>query len=141
MAASLMKQGKIQRVFVGADRVAINGDFANKIGTYNMAVVAKHHNVPFHPVSPLSTVDFECKSGEEIHIEHRSDDEVRGWSRFCLTDQVRGAFGTIWAPKDAKTHNPCFDVTPVDLVTSLVLDVGILSNEQLKQGQILNWKK
>ncbi len=63
MAATLMKQGKIQRVFVGADRIATNGDFANKIGTYSVAVLAHHHRIPFHPVAPTSTVDFECPDG------------------------------------------------------------------------------
>jgi len=126
MAASLMKQGKIQRVFVGADRIATNGDFANKIGTYNMAVIAHHHKVPFHPVAPLSTVDFSCKSGDEIQIEFRNQEEVRG------------AFGVTWAPATAKTHNPSFDVTPVDMVTSLVLDTAVLSQDQLKKGEIRN---
>lgn len=63
MAAVLMKQGKIQRILVGADRIAMNGDFANKIGTYSVAVLAKYHNIPFHPVAPVSTIDFNCPSG------------------------------------------------------------------------------
>jgi len=129
MAAQLMREKKIQRVFVGADRVALNGDVANKIGTYNMAVIAKFHNIPFHPVAPLSTVDFTCPSGADIHIEHRSATEVRG------------AFGVQWAPAESPTHNPCFDVTPVDLISSLVLDVGVVSNEELKKGDIIKYKK
>jgi methylthioribose-1-phosphate isomerase len=64
MAATLMKQGKIQRIFVGADRIALNGDFANKIGTYSIAVLAKYHNIPFHPVAPISTIDFNCPTGK-----------------------------------------------------------------------------
>jgi len=124
MAAQLMKEGKINRVFVGADRVAMNGDFANKIGTYNVAIIAKYHNVPFHPVAPFSTLDFECESGDQIPIEQRSSDEVRG------------AFGTFWAPKSSNTYNPAFDVTPGELITSLVLDQGIFTRDQIREGAL-----
>eukprot|EP01114_Cavostelium_apophysatum_P012553 TRINITY_DN2838_c0_g1_i4.p1 TRINITY_DN2838_c0_g1~~TRINITY_DN2838_c0_g1_i4.p1 ORF type:complete len:311 (-),score=56.66 TRINITY_DN2838_c0_g1_i4:33-965(-) len=126
MAATLMRQGKIQRIFVGADRIATNGDFANKIGTYSVAVLAKHHNIPFHTVAPTSTVDFECPSGEHIPIEERKAEEVLGAS---------GHFGSVrWAPKNATTHNPAFDVTPVDLLESIILDSGIYTKEQLNAG-------
>lgn len=124
MAATLMRQGKIHRVFVGADRIATNGDFANKIGTYSVAVLAKHHGIPFYPVAPLSTVDFECASGDSIPIELRKAEEVHG------------AFGTLWAPKGAPAFNPAFDVTPVELVTALVLDTGILTQNDIKEGKI-----
>ncbi|EGC40131.1 translation initiation factor eIF-2B alpha subunit [Dictyostelium purpureum] len=123
MAATLMRSGKIQRVLVGADRICRNGDFANKIGTYGVSVLAHHHNVPFHAVAPMSTVDIKCETGEDIPIEERSSSEVQGAS---------GAFGTVrWAPKNSKTFNPAFDVTPMNLVTSLILDIGIIDKNNL----------
>jgi len=128
MAATLMRDKKIDRVLVGADRIATNGDFANKIGTYNVAIIAKHHNVPFHAVAPLSTVDFKCKSGEDIPIEQREGSEVLG---------ATGSFGAVrWSPADSQAYNPAFDTTPVDLISSLILDTGICSQEQLKNGQL-----
>jgi len=123
MAAVLMREGKINRVLVGADRIATNGDFANKIGTYNVAVLAKFHNVPFHPVAPLSTVDFNCKTGSDIPIEQRASHEVLGAS---------GAFGTVrWGPQDSNTFNPAFDVTPVGLVESMILDTGVYARDSI----------
>eukprot|EP01133_Synstelium_polycarpum_P018596 gene18596-22250_t len=107
MAATLMRAGKIQRVLVGADRIARNGDFANKIGTYSVAVLAHYHNVPFHCVAPWTTVDLTCESGDSIPIEERAHHEVQGAS---------GSFGTVrWAPESAPTFNPSFDVTPSEL--------------------------
>jgi len=133
MAATLMRQGKIQRVFVGADRIATNGDFANKIGTYSVAVIAHHHNVPFHAVAPTSTVDFECPSGDHIEIEMRKSEEVLGAS---------GHFGTVrWAPAEANTFNPAFDVTPATLVHSIILDTGIYTRDQLQKEEILKTLK
>ncbi|MBI5512557.1 MAG: S-methyl-5-thioribose-1-phosphate isomerase [Deltaproteobacteria bacterium] len=126
MAALLLRAGRVKRVLVGADRVARNGDFANKVGTYGLAVQCAHHGVPFHPVAPWSTVDLAVPSGEHIPIEDRAPDEVRGAS---------GAFGTVrWAPEDAAVFNPSFDVTPASLVTSLVLDRGVYSREALLAG-------
>lgn len=116
MAATLMHQGKINRILVGADRIAVNGDFANKIGTYSLAVLAQHHHIPFHVVAPYTTIDPTCQSGNCITIEQRAADEVRG---------IKGSFGNIlWAPKNAPVYNPAFDVTPGDLVTSYILDTG-----------------
>jgi len=133
MAATLMRQGKIQRVFVGADRIATNGDFANKIGTYSVSVLCKHHNIPFHTVAPVSTVDFECPDGDHIPIEERKKEEVHGAS---------GAFGSVtWAPKNSNTYNPAFDVTPVDLLESIILDSGIYTKEDIKKGALLELKK
>ena len=133
MAACLMRTGKIQRVFVGADRIAENGDFANKIGTYSIAVLAKHHNIPFHPVAPMSTVDFKCKNQDGIEIEQRPAFEVQG---------VSGSFGsTRWAPADAPVFNPAFDTTPSTLVTSLVLDKGIYSSQELQDGILKSLNK
>jgi len=126
MAAVLMAQGKIQRIFVGADRIALNGDFANKIGTYTVAILAKYHRVPFHPVAPLSTVDFLCEHGRFIPIEERAAREVLGAS---------GSFGSVrWAPEDSLAFNPAFDVTPAELVESLILDTGVYTKAQLQEG-------
>ena len=122
MAALLMRDGKVQRVLVGSDRVAANGDFANKVGTYGVAVQARFHGVPFHPVAPFSTVDLACPNGAAIPIEERDPTEVRGYGKLR------------WAPEGMPTWNPSFDVTPVDLVTSLVLDRGVYSAEELKSG-------
>ncbi len=122
MAALLMRDGKVQRVLVGSDRVAANGDFANKVGTYGVAVLARFHGVPFHPVAPFSTVDLACPNGAAIPIEERDPAEVRG-------------YGSLrWAPEGMPAWNPSFDVTPVDLVTSLVLDRGVYSAEKLRSG-------
>jgi methylthioribose-1-phosphate isomerase len=119
MAALVMRAGKVQRVLVGADRIARNGDFANKVGTYGVAVLAKHHGVPFHPVAPFTTVDLACARGDDIEIEQRDAAEVRG---------VRGSFGAVrWAPDGCAVFNPAFDVTPAALVTSLVLDRGVFT--------------
>ena len=111
-----MRSGKISRVLLGADRIAANGDFANKIGTYSVAVLARYHSIPFHVVAPYTTIDPNCPSGDEICIEQRSPHEVRG---------AAGSFGkVIWSPKDAPVYNPAFDVTPANLVTSYILDRG-----------------
>lgn len=116
MAATVMRSGKIQRVFTGADRVSVRGDFANKIGTYNLAVAAKHHQIPFYPVAPWSTVDLSCANAAAIPIEERAGSEVLG---------VEGAFGSVrWAPAATKVFNPSFDVTPAELMTGVVLDRG-----------------
>jgi methylthioribose-1-phosphate isomerase len=112
MAAILMREGRVDRVLVGADRIARNGDFANKVGTYGLAVQARHHGVPFHPVAPWTTVDLACADGAAIPIEERAAAEVRGYG------------DTRWAP-DCAVFNPSFDVTPAELVTSLVLDRGV----------------
>ncbi len=122
MAASVLARGKVHRVLVGADRIARNGDFANKVGTYALAIVARHHGVPFHPVAPWSTVDLGCASGAEIPIEERAASEVRGY----------GAMR--WAPSSVDVFNPAFDVTPVALIESLVLDRGVFSKGALAQG-------
>ena len=124
MAATLFRAGKVSRVLVGADRVARNGDVANKIGTYGLAVLARAHGVPFHPVAPWSTVDLDCPSGEAIPIEQRAAEEVRG------------ARGVRWAPRDAPVFNPAFDVTPAALVTSLVTERGVIPGAALAAGAL-----
>jgi methylthioribose-1-phosphate isomerase len=114
MAASLMAKGKIDMIFVGADRIAANGDTANKIGTYNLAVLAHHHKVPFYVVAPVSTFDFRIKTGSGIPIEERDPDEVRA---LC---------GRMIAPRNVKVYNPAFDVTPNALITAIITEKGIL---------------
>ena len=129
MAALLMRQGKIDRILVGADRIAINGDFANKIGTYSLAILAKYHQIPFHVVAPYTTIDPDCPNGEAITIEQRAPDEVRG---------AAGTFGKIiWSPVSTPVYNPAFDMTPADLVTSYILDTGswTLSSFLMEMGK------
>jgi len=113
MAASLMAQGEIDKIFVGADRIAANGDAANKIGTYSLAVLAKYHRVPFYVVAPLSTFDLTITSGRDIPIEERDGDEVRS------------IMGTFVAPRKVKVYNPAFDVTPHELITAIVTERGV----------------
>ena len=130
MAAHMMKTGKVQKIFIGSDRVALNGDFANKIGTYSLSVLAKYHDIPFYPVAPYTTIDFKCESGDGIPIEEREAYEVRG---------VRGSFGDVcWAPANAPVRNPAFDVSPVDNVTAFVCDKGVFTQDELKQGALKN---
>jgi methylthioribose-1-phosphate isomerase len=125
-AASLMKAGKVNKVFVGADRIARNGDFANKIGTYGVAVLAKHHGIPFYAVAPLTTVDANCPGASAIPIEQRPPEEVRG---------ARGSFGeVIWSPSASGAYNPAFDVTPASLVTAIVLDTGVFPPSHLEKS-------
>lgn len=114
MAATLMKQGKINAVFTGADRIAANGDTANKIGTYNLAVLAKHHRIPFYIVAPQSSFDLSIKSGRQIPIEQRSKEEVLGFG------------GRTTAPRQVKVYNPAFDVTDHQLITAIVTEKGII---------------
>ncbi len=115
-AAHLMKQGRIGWVIVGSDRIAANGDVANKIGTYGLAVLARHHGVKFMVVAPASTVDMKVASGDDIPIEQRSPDEV-----LCLAGQRIAAEG-------ASAWNPAFDVTPAALVDAIVTERGVVLN-------------
>eukprot|EP00002_Diphylleia_rotans_P035522 TRINITY_DN7765_c0_g1_i1.p1 TRINITY_DN7765_c0_g1~~TRINITY_DN7765_c0_g1_i1.p1 ORF type:complete len:358 (+),score=64.34 TRINITY_DN7765_c0_g1_i1:60-1133(+) len=135
MAASLMRTGKVQRIFVGADRIAVNGDFANKIGTYNLAITAKYHNVPFYVVAPTSTVDLSCPNGSEIPIEQRHEAEVCGFLGYIPSANHDEALTQIrWAPQQINTYNPAFDVTPSELVTAYVLETGVYTRQQVIEG-------
>ena len=107
MAASLMQQGKIDLVIVGADRIAANGDSANKIGTYQVAIAAKYHNIPFYIAAPYSTIDYTLADGSGIPIEERKSDE-------------------IYHCPGVKVYNPAFDVTPAELITAHITERGIL---------------
>lgn len=112
-AASLMAAGEVDAVVLGSDRIAANGDVANKIGTYGLAVLAAHHGVPFVVVAPTSTIDPATASGADIEVELRDGDEVRALR------------GTPVAPASSPGHNPAFDVTPADLVTAIVTERGV----------------
>ena len=113
MAASLMNTMGIDKVIVGADRIAANGDAANKIGTYSLAVLAGYHKIPFYVVAPSSTFDFDLRSGKEIPIEERGGEEVTHFA------------GVRTAPKGVKTYCPAFDVTPAELITAIITEEGI----------------
>jgi methylthioribose-1-phosphate isomerase len=113
MAGALMAGGKVDLVVVGADRIAANGDVANKIGTYSLAVLADYHKIPFVVAAPISTIDNTITSGNQIPIEEREPAEVAGYV------QVR------WAPQGIGIYNPAFDVTPAALVTAIVTEKGI----------------
>lgn len=112
-AAFVMKKKEIDCVIVGADRVASNGDVANKIGTYNLAVLAHFHKIPFYVAAPSSSFDPAVSDGERIKIEERSSEEVTDW------------FGKKTAPRETKVYSPAFDVTPADLVTAYITEKGI----------------
>ena len=113
MAATVLRSGRIDCVIVGTDRTAANGDVANKIGTYPLAVMARRHKVPFYVAAPLSSIDLNCASGEQIPIEERSGLELTEFK------------GQQVAPKGVATFNPAFDVTPHDLVTAIITERGV----------------
>jgi methylthioribose-1-phosphate isomerase len=115
MAAWVMQQGWIDCVMVGADRIAANGDAANKIGTYNVAVLARHHHIPFYVIAPTSTFDLSLHTGAEIAIEQRAREEVTH------------GFGRQTAPAGVAVYNPAFDVTPNELITAIVSEQGIFA--------------
>ncbi len=114
MAGYMMSQGEVDAVVVGTDRVAANGDVANKIGTYMVAVLAHRHGIPFYVACPLSTIDVTVASGADIPIEERDADEVRGFRE------------THWAAEGVAIRNPAFDVTPAELVTGLITEKGVV---------------
>ena len=120
MAGFLMQQGKIDKIIVGADRIAANGDTANKIGTYSLAVLAKEHGIPFYVAAPLSTIDTSIKTGSAIPIEERANNEVTQ----CM--------GIQSAPKGIKAYNPAFDVTPSKYITAIITEKGILRKPYLR---------
>ncbi len=115
MAGHVMSKGWIQAVIVGTDRVAANGDVANKIGTYSVAVLARAHGIPFYVASPLSTIDLSTPTGADIPIEERHPDEVTA------------GFGKRTAPEGVAVYNPAFDVTPGELVTAIITEKGIVT--------------
>jgi len=122
MAAQVMKEGRIQMVVVGADRIAANGDTANKIGTYGVAILAKAHDIPFYVAAPSSTFDLSLKSGAEIPIEQRDAREVTH------------GFGRQTAPDGVKVYNPAFDVTPAQLIGGIITERGMI--QPVSEAQI-----
>ena len=114
MSGHLMSTGEVDAIVVGTDRVAGNGDVANKIGTYMVAVLAKRHNIPFYVACPLSTIDRSISSGEDIPIEERPISEVTGYQ------------DNQWAAEGISVRNPAFDVTPADLVTGIITEKGVI---------------
>jgi methylthioribose-1-phosphate isomerase len=123
-AGHLMSRNEVDAVIVGADRVAANGDVANKIGTYGVAVLAQRHGIPFYVACPLSTIDLAVASGADIPIEERGAEEVTGYG------------GVRWAPEGIAARNPVFDVTPAALVTALITEKGVVrtpDREKLKK--------
>jgi len=122
-AATLMKQGKISWVIVGSDRIAANGDVANKIGTYSLAVNARHHGVKFMVAAPTTTVDMNISHGDDIPIEQRSQDEVLS----CGGQRIAAEGANAW--------NPAFDVTPAELVDAIVTEKGLVEKPTLKKMQ------
>ena len=114
MAAQFMGKGEVDCIIVGADRIAANGDVCNKIGTYNLAVLAKYHEIPFYVAAPVSTIDVDTPTGAQIPIEERPTEEVTNFYRQAV------------APSGIQVRNPAFDVTPFELVTAIVTEKGIL---------------
>lgn len=121
MAGWAMKNYKVNKIIVGADRIARNGDTANKIGTYSLAVLAKEHKIDFYVAAPLSTIDLNCPSGEKIPIEERNWEEV-----FYVA-------GKRIAPKGVQAWNPAFDVTPAELITAIITEKGVIKNPDQKK--------
>ncbi|MBO8163317.1 MAG: S-methyl-5-thioribose-1-phosphate isomerase [Brevibacillus sp.] len=119
MAAMVMAQKKVQAVIVGTDRVANNGDVANKIGTYGLAVLAHAHGIPFYVAAPLSSIDFDTPTGAEIPIEERPAEEITH------------GFGKQVAPDNIKVYNPAFDVTPARYITAIVTETGVYKPEEI----------
>ncbi len=125
MAGFMMSRGEVDAVVVGTDRVAGNGDVANKIGTYMVAVLARRHNLPFYVACPLSTIDMTINSGADIPIEERSVDEVKGFRDYH------------WAAEGVRIRNPAFDVTPAELVTALITEKGVIREPDRNKLQAL----
>jgi methylthioribose-1-phosphate isomerase len=114
MAAQVMREGRIHAVIVGADRIAANGDTANKIGTYGVAILAAAHNIPFYVAAPSSTFDLSIASGEQIPIEQRPAEEITH------------GFGRQTAPSGIDAYNPAFDVTPAKLIRAIICEHGVV---------------
>ncbi|XP_022756418.1 methylthioribose-1-phosphate isomerase-like isoform X2 [Durio zibethinus] len=124
-AAALMKEGRVSAVIVGADRVAANGDTANKIGTYSLALCAMYHHIPFYVAAPLTSVDLSLSSGQEIIIEERSAKELLH-SRGGLGEQVAASGISVW--------NPAFDVTPANLIAGIITEKGVITKNDIKDA-------
>ncbi len=135
----LMENKLVDIVIVGADRIALNGDTANKIGTFPLALMAKRYKIPFYVAAVKATIDFDTKSGKDIEIEHRSGDEVLKhtsfWENRNLAKKQSKRFNSLLeiAPKGSKAFNPVFDVTPADLITGIITEDGIFKPSEIKK--------
>jgi methylthioribose-1-phosphate isomerase len=125
MAGHLMSRGEVDLVIVGADRIAANGDTANKIGTYTLAVLAERHGLPFYVAAPLSTFDAQTPDGSKIPIEERAAEEMTGYR------------GTRWAPAGIQVRNPAFDVTPAELITAIICEKAVVQAPSRERLQAL----
>ncbi|MEW6689136.1 MAG: S-methyl-5-thioribose-1-phosphate isomerase [Pseudomonadota bacterium] len=125
VAGHLMSRGEADVVIVGADRIAANGDVANKIGTYMLAVLARRHGLPFYVAAPVSTFDLSIPDGSRIPIEERAAEEVTGYR------------GTRWAPEGVEVRNPAFDVTPAGLVSAIICERGVVREPDRERIQAL----
>ena len=125
MAGHLMSKGEVDVIVVGADRIAANGDVANKIGTYTLAVLAKRHGIPFYVAAPLSTFDASIPDGSHISIEERPAAEVTGYGE------------TRWAPEGVAVRNPAFDVTPAELITGIICEKAVVLSPNREKLQAL----
>jgi methylthioribose-1-phosphate isomerase len=123
-----MKKGEVDMVIVGSDRIARNGDVANKIGTYEKAVLARENDIPFYVAAPISTIDWECRSGDDIPIEERSEDEVLS---ICGRDKHEELKSVRIAPSGTKARNPAFDVTPAKYISAIITEKGIVKPHDL----------
>ena len=129
-AGYFMRKGEIDMVIVGADRIAVNGDVANKIGTYEKAVLAKENGIPFYVAAPRMTFDLECSTGDEIVIEERDVEEVLSiWGE----DENQAISKVYITPRDTPALNPAFDVTPAKYITGFITDVGIIKSPYIKE--------
>ena len=126
MAGYLMSRGEVDVVLVGADRIAANGDVANKIGTYPLAVIARRHGIPFYVAAPLSTFDPNVAEGSQIPIEERPAEEVTGYR------------GTRWAPQGIAVRNPAFDVTPAELVSGIICEKGVVLSPDRRKIELIS---
>ena len=132
-AGFYMKRKEIEMVIVGADRIAANGDVANKIGTYEKAVLAKENNIPFYVAAPTTTIDYECADGEKIPIEERSEEEVL----YAHGYFENGIFGKVrLAPKGAHAKNPAFDFTPSEYIKGIITEKGIIRPTEQEIGKL-----
>jgi len=129
MAGHLMSRGEVDVIVVGADRIAANGDTANKIGTYALAVLAKRHGIPFYVAAPMSTFDPKIRDGSKIPIEERPASEVTGYR------------GKRWAPEGVSVRNPAFDVTPAELITGIITERGVVKKPNRERVAKLTKKK
>lgn len=131
-AAALMKDDRVSAVIVGADRVASNGDTANKIGTYSLALCAMHHNIPFYVAAPLTSIDLSLSSGKQIIIEERSPKELLN-TRGGLGEQVAASGISVW--------NPAFDVTPAKLISGIITEKGVITKIDSNEFDIKSFVK